>query len=134
MPAEPIPIDDTFRSGILSDHCGFEVMLHVTGTRTSHGSPNSTVDPPHVETHIIRYFATAEATGGTCEFRQAGATVQKVEPDGTAVEQISGHAPVHFNGVMRTTLDGEIILFQSSKESNDSKNLDKICERLRATA
>src|SRR5206468_1470372 len=103
----------TFRSDILSDHCKFEVTLHVTGTRTNHRSPDRPVAPTDVETHINTFVATAG--GRTFTWTQSGATVTRIEPDGTVVEQISGHAPVHFDGVQRTNLNTGEIIFKSSK-------------------
>jgi hypothetical protein len=121
MPEEPIPIDVTFRSDILSDHCKFEVTLHVTGTRTPHGHG--------VETHINTFSATGPS-GKTFRWTQAGTTVQKVEPDGTTFEQLTGHNPVHFDGVQRINPNTDEIIFTSSKESNHERDLDKICQAL----
>jgi len=121
---------DTFHSDILSDHCGFEVTLHVTGTRTIKTFPKLPVVPTDIEMERDHFTFVATAGNKTFEWTQATTTVTRIESDGTVIEQIAGNAPVHFRGVKRTNLTTDEIIFKSSKDENDSKNLDKICQRL----
>jgi hypothetical protein len=121
---------DTFHSDILSDHCGFEVTLTVAGTRTIKTFPNFPVGPTDVEMEKDQFTFVATAGNNTFRWTQASTTVQRIEPDRTVIEQVAGHQPVHFIGVKRTNLKTGEIIFKSSKDSNDSKDLDKICQKL----
>jgi hypothetical protein len=78
---------DTFHSDILSDHCGFEVTLHVTGTRTIKTFPKLPVVPTDIEMERDHFTFVATAGNKTFEWTQATTTVTRIESDGTVIEQ-----------------------------------------------
>jgi hypothetical protein len=54
---------------------------------------------------------TATADGRVFRFRDVGADVVRIEPDGTAVLSIAGHVPFAFASVLKIDLEtGEAIL------------------------
>jgi hypothetical protein len=64
-----------------------------------------------VEVRTINVGLTATADGRVFRFRDGGADVTRIEPDGTAVLLISGQVPFDFAGVLKIDLEtGEPIL------------------------
>ena len=64
-----------------------------------------------VEVRTINVGLTATADGRVFRFRDVGADVTRIEPDGTAVLLISGQVPFDFAGVLKIDLEtGEAIL------------------------
>ena len=54
---------------------------------------------------------TATAGDNTYRFRDVGADLVRIEPDGTAILSIIGQVPFDFNGVLKIDLEtGEAIL------------------------
>jgi hypothetical protein len=64
-----------------------------------------------VEVRTINVVLTATADGRVFRFRDVGADVTRIEPDGTVVLLISGQVPFEFTGVLKIDLEtGEAIL------------------------
>ena len=64
-----------------------------------------------VELNTFSLSLTATAGDRTFRFRDVGADLVRIEPDGTAVLQIIGQVPLEFAGVLKVDLDtGEVIL------------------------
>ena len=106
---ERIPVDDTFVDEFLSEECGVLVTTRARGhiiVRTFEEDGTGVV-----EVRTINVGLTATADGRVFRFRDVGADVTRIEPDGTAVLLISGQVPFAFAGVLKIDLEtGEAIL------------------------
>jgi hypothetical protein len=105
----PIVVDETFVDEDLTAACGVELTVRVQGeilVRTFSGERTGVA-----EVRTINVGATATADGRIFRFRDVGADVTRIEPDGTAVLLISGQVPFAFAGVLKIDLEtGEATL------------------------
>jgi hypothetical protein len=102
---ERIAIDETAPDEFLSEACGVEVTTHAQGhviVRTFAGDQTGTA-----ELTSINIALTATADGNTFRFRDVGADLIRVEPDGTAILMIIGQVPFAFTGVLVIDLETE---------------------------
>jgi hypothetical protein len=106
---ERIDVDEEFVDEILSEACGVEVTATGRGhiiVRTFAGEGTGVAE---LRTISISFAATAG--NRTFRFRDVGADVVRIEPDGTAVLSIIGQVPFDFAGVLKIDLEtGEAIL------------------------
>jgi hypothetical protein len=106
---ERIAVDVTFADESLTEECGVPVTTRAQGhiiVRTF-----SRAGTGVVEVGTINVGHTATADGRVFRFRDVGADVTRIEPDGTAVLLISGQVPFEFAGVLKIDLEtGEAIL------------------------
>ena len=106
---ERIPVDETFEDEALSEECGVAVTTTVRGyviERTMSGEGTGAVFG-----RTLNLGFTATAGDRTFRFRDVGADVTRIEPDGTMVLLISGQVPFDFAGALIIDLEtGEAIL------------------------
>ena len=106
---ERIDVDDAFADDFLSAACGVAVTTTVQGhiiTRTFSGEGTGVAD---LRTISLSFAATAGDR--TFRFRDVGADMVRIEPDGTAVLSIIGQVPFDFAGVLKIDLEtGDAIL------------------------
>jgi hypothetical protein len=106
---ETIIVDETFADEFLTEQCGVAVTTHIQGKiviRAFSGEGTGVA-----EVRSISVGVTATADGRVFRFRDVGADVVRLEPDGTAVLSIAGHVPFAFAGVLKIDLEtGEAIL------------------------
>jgi hypothetical protein len=120
---ERIPIDETFPDDELTEACGFVVTTTAHGSVTTRTFDGEGTGP--VELTTINVGLTATADGQTFRFRDVGADLIRVTPDGTAVLQIIGQVPFGFAGVLRIDLEtGEAIL---EPQDRSEAQLAKAC-------
>jgi hypothetical protein len=113
-------VSDTFRSPILSDHCGVEVTVTFKGTIRV-----PPAGPQHLE--IANLDWSASAGDNKVRFRNVSLARVEVEDDGTVTVTITGHRPVEVTGKMTINLGtGEVI------QETPHTNLDRLCELLTA--
>lgn len=106
---ERIPVDDTFVDEELSEACGVAVTTTVRGHIIERSMSGEGTGAAFVRT--INLGFTARAGDRTFRFRDVGADVTRIEPDGTAVLLISGQVPFDFAGALKIDLEtGEAIL------------------------
>lgn len=123
---ERINIDETFADEFLTEECGVPVTTTAQGhvifrifSREGTGV---------VQVTTINIGLTATAGDRTFRFRDVGADVIKIKPDGTAVLSISGQVPFDFAGVLKINLEtGEAIL---EPRDRSAKQLAKACRAL----
>jgi hypothetical protein len=82
------------------------------------------------EVNTLNIALTASSGDNTYRFRDVGADLVRIEPDGTAILMIIGQTPFGFAGVLKIDLEtGEAILEpQHSLEGN----VEKACAALTA--
>ena len=101
---ERIDVDETFADEFLTEACGVEVTTTARGHITVRTFEDGT-GPTTVTT--INVGLTATAGDRTFRFRDVGADIERIEPDGTIVLSIIGQVPFDFAGDPET---GEVIL------------------------
>jgi hypothetical protein len=106
---ETIMVDETFADEFLTEECGVAVTSHIQGKiiiRTFSGEGTGVAEVTSISVDV-----TATADGRVFRFRDVGADVVRIEPDGTAVLSTAGQVPFAFAGVLRIDLEtGEAIL------------------------
>ena len=106
---ERIEVDESFPDDFLTEACGVPVTTTATGhviMRTFPGEGTGAV-----ELNTLNISLAARAGDNVYRFRDVGADLVRVEPDGTAILMIVGQVPFGFSGVLKIDLDtGETIL------------------------
>jgi hypothetical protein len=106
---ETIVVDETFVDEDLTAACGVTVTVHLQGEILVRTFEDEGTGVTEVST--INLAATATADDRVFRFRDVGADVTRIEPDGTAVVSIIGQVPFAFAGVLKIDLEtGEVIL------------------------
>ena len=125
---ERIDIDESFDDDFLTEECGVPVTTRVHGhviVRTFEGRGSGVT-----QLTTINLAFTAMSGDNTYRFRDVGADLVRIEPDGTAILMIVGQVPFEFSGVLKIDLEtGETILEpQHSLEGN----VEEACAALAA--
>ena len=123
---ERLNIDETLPDEFLTEACGVQVTTRAKGhiiIRTFDGE-----GPGPAELTTINIGLTASAGGNFYRFRDVGADLVRIEPDGTAILMIIGQVPFEFMGVLKIDLEtGEAIL---EPQHSLEEELDQACEVL----
>lgn len=115
---ETIVVDETFPDELLTEECGVAVTTHVEGTirvRTFSGEGTGVAAVSSVN---VSGTATTE-DGRIFRFRDVGADVVRIEPDGTAVLSIIGQIPFQFAGVLKIDLETGEAIFEPRDRSEE---------------
>jgi hypothetical protein len=125
---ERIDVDDTFADEFLTEECGVPVTVtlqgHVT-VRTFSGEGTGVAQVNNISIGI-----TATAGDRTFRFRDVGADVVQIKPDGTLVLLISGQVPFAFAGVLKIDPETEEVILEPRDRSEEQ--LEKACAALTA--
>jgi hypothetical protein len=118
---ERFDIDESFEDDLLTAECGVPVTTRAQGhviARTFEGGKTGVA-----ELTTISIGLTAMAGDNAYRFRDVGADLVRIEPDGTAILMVIGQVPFNFAGVLKIDLEtGEAILEpQHSLEGNVEK-------------
>jgi hypothetical protein len=106
---ETITFSDTFEDEFLTEECGVEVTISLTGRITFFTFPDQPIGPQDITSVHVNFIATAG--DNQARFNDVGIDLVRVEPDGTAVLMIVGQVPFEFTGVLMIDLEtGEAIL------------------------
>jgi hypothetical protein len=123
---ERIDVDETFVDEELSEACGVTVTVtllgHVT-IRTFSGEGTGVA-----QVNNISIGATATAGDNTFRFRDVGADVVQIKPDGTLVLLITGQVPFAFAGVLKIDPETEEVILEPRDRSE--QQLAKACTAL----
>ena len=123
---ERIDIDETAPDEFLTEECGVAVTTRAQGHIITREFDGIGTGPASVTT--INVGLTATAGDNVIRFRDVGADVVRIEPDGTAVLMIIGQVPFEFTGVLKIDLEtGEAIL---EPQHNTAENLEEACAAL----
>jgi hypothetical protein len=114
---ERIDVDDTFAPDeFLTEACGVEVTTtasgHVTVRTFEDGTGPTTVTS-------INIGLTATAGDRTFRFRDVGADVERIEPDGTIVLSIIGQLPFDFAGVLKINPETDEVILEPRDRSEE---------------
>jgi hypothetical protein len=120
---ERFDVDESFVDEFLTKECGVEVTVHVEGHLIFRMFNGEGTGPAELLT--INVAVTATADGNTFVFRDVGADLVRIEPDGTAILMIIGQIPFEFTGMLKIDLEtGEAILEPQHSRRGE---LDEAC-------
>ncbi|MGH3347726.1 MAG: hypothetical protein ACRDO4_12155 [Nocardioides sp.] len=106
---ERITVDEAFPDDFLTEACGVPVTTTVRGHVTLRTFSGEGTGPATLST--LNLALTATAGDRVFRFRDVGADMLRIEPDGTAVFSIIGQVPFEFAGVLKIDVEtGEAIL------------------------
>jgi hypothetical protein len=125
---ERFDIDETAADKFLTKACGVPVTIHAQGHTIFRTFSGAGTGPAELLT--ISIALTASAGDNTFAFRDVGADLTRVEPDGTAILMIVGQIPFGFTGVLKIDLEtGEAIL---EPHHSLAERLEEACAALTA--
>lgn len=123
---ERINIDETFADDFLTDVCGIDVTTTVHGFVIERIFSGEGTGVAQVNT--ISIGITATAGDRTFRFRDVGADVVQIKPDGTLVLLITGQVPFEFAGVLKIDPETEEVILEPRDRSEEQ--LAKACKAL----
>jgi hypothetical protein len=123
---ERINVDETFADEFLTEECGVPVTTTARGhviIRTFSGGGTGVA-----QVNTISIGLTATAGDRTFRFRDVGADVVQIKPDGTLVLLITGQVPFAFAGVLKINPETEEVILEPRDRSEEQ--LAKACRAL----
>jgi hypothetical protein len=123
---EVIPVDDTFVDQDLSDECGVQVTVHITGRVTMFTFPDGSVVLQNLNTINLEVVFTAG--DNQIRTRDVGIDQVRVQPDGTLILSIVGQVPLGFTGVLKLNPETEEVL----QEPHHVVDIEEFCAQLTA--
>jgi hypothetical protein len=109
----------------LSEECGVEVTVTITGRVTVFTFPDGVVLQELTTLNLKVVFTAGD---NQIRVRDVGIDQVRVQPDGTVILSIVGQVPLGFTGVLKINLDtGEAIL-----EPHHFVDIAEVCEQLTA--
>ena len=121
-----IDVNETAPDPFLTEECGVAVTTQAEGQIISRTFTGGGTGVASVRT--INIALTATAGDNVVRFRDVGADVVRIEPDGTAILMIIGQVPFDFTGVLKIDLEtGDAIL---EPQHSTAENLEKACATL----
>ena len=123
---EVIQVDDTFVDEALSEECGVEVTVTITGQVIAFTFPDGKVLQTLGPLNLQVVFSAGD---NQIRVRDVGIDQVRVQPDGTAILSIVGQVPLGFTGVLKIDLDtGDAIL----EPHHFTDDIEEFCARLTA--
>jgi hypothetical protein len=123
---ERIDIDETALDEFLTEECGVEVTTHAEGFVIIRMFNGEATGP--VELRTINIGLTATADGNTYVFRDVGADLVRIEPDGTLILMIIGQVPFAFTGVLMIDLETDEAILEPQHSLEEE--VEEACEVL----
>jgi hypothetical protein len=123
---ERIAINESFTDDDLTEECGVPVTTTALGhiiVRTFSGDGTGIA-----QVNTINVGLTATAGDRTFRFRDVGADVVRIAPDGTLVLSITGQVPFFFAGVLKINPETEEVILEPRDRSEEQ--LAKACKAL----
>jgi hypothetical protein len=123
---ERIDVDETFADDLLTAECGVPVTTTAQGhiiVRTFSGEGTGVA-----QVNTISIGLTATAGDRVFRFRDVGADVVQIKPDGSLVLLISGQVPFAFAGVLKIDPETEEVILEPRDRSEEQ--LAKACQAL----
>ena len=125
---ERFDIDETAPDPFLTAACGVPVTTQAEGQVIVRTFTGGGAGPVVVRT--LNIALTATAGDNVVRFRDVGADVERIEPDGTAILMIIGQVPFDFTGVLKIDLEtGDAIL---EPQRTTEEDLEAACATLTA--
>jgi hypothetical protein len=125
---ERIDIDESFDDDFLTEECGVPVTTRAEGQVTLRVFGGEATGAAELNT--INIALTATSGDNTYRFRDVGADLVRVEPDGTAILMIIGQVPFGFAGVLKIDLETDEVILEPQHSLEG--NVEKACAALTA--
>jgi hypothetical protein len=122
---ERIVVDETIQDEFLSEECGVDVETRIAGRITVRTFERGGKGLVELGTINVTLTATTE-DGRTFRFRDVGADLTRVRPDGTMVLQIVGQIPFQFAGALKINLDTDEVILEP-RSPRGEKQLARAC-------
>jgi hypothetical protein len=123
---ERITVNESSEDEFLTEECGVPVTVTAQGhviVRTFSGEGTGVA-----QVNTISIGLTATAGDRTFRFRDVGADVVQIKPDGTLVLLITGQVPFAFAGVLKINPETEEVILEPRDRSEEQ--LAKACTAL----
>jgi hypothetical protein len=124
---ERIAVDESFVDDFLSEECGVQVTTRALGQVIIREWTDGTGVQRVATLNVV---LTATAGDNTIRFRDVGADLLRVEPDGTAILMIIGQIPFDFTGVLKIDLETDEAILEPHHDT--SGGIEKACAALTA--
>lgn len=114
---ERIDVDESFEDEFLTEECGVPVTVTAQGhiiMRIFSGEGTGVA-----QVNTISIGLTATAGDRTFRFRDVGADVVQIKPDGTLVLLITGQVPFAFAGVLKIDPETEEVILEPRDRSEE---------------
>ena len=123
---EVIQVDEMFVDEGLSEECGVEVTVTITGRVTLFTFPEGSVVLQNLNT--VNFEGVLTAGDNQIRVRDVGIDQVREASDGTLILSIVGQVPVDFIGVLKINPETEEVL----QEPHHFYDVEQICEQLTA--
>jgi hypothetical protein len=122
---EVIQVDEEFVDEGLSEECGVEVTVTLTGRVTLFTFPDGTVLQNLSTLNLEVVFTAGD---NQIRVRDVGGDQVRVQPDGTVILSIIGQVPLGFTGVLKINPETEEVIL----EPHHVVDIAEVCEQLTA--
>ena len=123
---ERISVNDSGVDAFFSNLCGFQVIATSVGHITVRTSPDRTVGAVAVVT--VNVQTTLSANGNEYTFRNVGADVLRITPEGELILSIIGQLPFSFTGVLKINLSTDEVVLEPHHSTEG--DLNDVCATL----
>jgi len=123
---ERISVNDSGVDAFFSNLCGFQVIATSVGRITVRTSPDRTVGAVDVVT--VNVQTTLSANGNEYTFRNVGADVLRITPEGELILSIIGQLPFSFTGVLKINLSTDEVVLEPHHSTEG--DLNDVCATL----
>jgi hypothetical protein len=107
---ERVTIDESFPDEFLTEACGVSVTTQATGHITIRTFAGEGTGPVAVTS--INIALTAMAGDNSYRFRDVGADVIRISPDGTEILMVVGQIPFGFTGALKVNLTTDEVILE----------------------
>ena len=118
-------IDETFVDEGLSEACGVEATVHLTGHSTSRVREGGGVR----EIFTVNLTGIITSEFGSFKVKDVGSDATRITPDGQVIVSIRGQVPFFFKGVMKFDGTTEEPLNSPNVEAGE-RQIERACARL----
>lgn len=122
---EVISVDDEFVDEGLSEECGVEVTVTITGQVTIFTFPDGSVLQELSTVNLLVVFTAGDNQIRT---RDVGIDQVRVQPDGTVILSIVGQVPLGFTGVLKINPETDEVIL----EPHHVVDIEEFCAQLTA--
>jgi len=118
-------VDETFVDEALSEDCGVEATVHLTGHTTSRTREGGGV----LEVFTVNLTGTITSEFGSFKVKDVGSDSTRITPDGQVIVSIRGQVPFFFKGVWKFDGTTEEWLHEPNLAAGE-RQIERACARL----
>ncbi len=118
-------IDETFVDEALSEACGVEATVHLTGHITTRTREGGGV----LEVVTVNLTGSITSDFGSFKVKDVGSDATRITPDGQVIVSIRGQVPFDFKGVLKFDATTEELLHEPNFAAGE-RQIERACARL----